>query len=328
MIVNTHAAVKGRYTLRVERPGVGVVSETAFDNLITDSGLDHLGTMLFSNVGTGSVVYWSHLGTGTSPPSTTDTSLEAPVANGVARNGSGVTISLGQSRDNFYGEDPPRVRRTVTFTCTYPLGAIVGNLSEVGVGPGTDSTPGELFSRARILDSMGNPTTVTATADDVVVLVYKLTVDFTGKSSGSVTVAGTTYNYETDLSAETAYTGANAATSVYAVNTSGNGPAQGNVGYLTTMSAWVSPSTSYSWAGSSGIATATYAAYTPGDHYRDVTVRLTTGTGSPGIQGLRINRGNTGALSGISWRIRFSAPIPFTSSQQFQVTLRSSWGRA
>lgn len=312
----------GRYTIRLYRKGLGLVKELEFDNIITDAGLDHLGGRPFSSVSSSGIVYWMHLGTGTSEPSAADTALTAPVTNGVKRHGSGVTITQNWNRATFFGEDPPRVRIVRTYTGTYTAGAIVGNLSEVGVGPGTTSTPDSLFSRALILDSLGNPTTVTATADDTVVVVYTLTLDFTGKTSGSITVGGISYDYATDLSGETSHAPGN----LYQINQSADTVGQGASCYLTSMSPWADPTTSYSWVAGAG--TVAYTAYTNGSHYRDVTCTFGSGRGSPGIQGVRLHMGGNGANAGQAWRIRFSSPIPFTNVQQFRVAVRTSWARA
>jgi len=319
------ATVQGHYTVRVYRRGLGLVQEREFPNLITNAGLDHLGTRAWTGVSPSSLIYWSHLGLGTAEPDPTDIALQAPVSGGVARHGSGVTIVNSAGPGNggtFYLEDPPRVRIVRNIQCTYPAGAIVGNLSEVGVGPGTTSTAGALFSRALILDSLGNPTTVTATAEDTVVVVYTLTIDFTGKSSGVVTVNAVNYPYVTDLSGETSHL----PYQMWEVNTTAATLNQGAPATLATMDPWASPATSYTWTARS--ASRSLAAYTPGSYYRDSTATFPTGVGSPGIQGVRLHMGGSSANVGLPWRVRFDSPIPFTINQQFSITVRSTWERA
>lgn len=323
-----HAAtVRGRYTVQIHRRGLGLVQEREFDNLITDAGLDHFGVYHWSGgspLSNSSYDYWCHVGTGTAVPAVTDTALQSPVANGVKRNGSGVDITRTRTYSSFLSEDPPRRRAVIKTTATYAAGAIVGNLSEVGIGPGSISEPYALLSRALILDSLGNPTTVTATADDTVVVVYTLTIDWVGKTSGTITVGGVNYDYNTDFSEDTGWGGTER---MWGINSTGSTLTNGMPGYRSTMDMWSSPSTTYTWTTNSSD-NIVHAPYTNGNHYRDSSLNWGTGVGSPQIQGVHMRMGANSASMGIPWRIRFSSPIPFSNVQQFKITVRSSWGRA
>ena len=304
-MIQTGAKHSGEYTLSVYRRGI-LVAEANTKNLITDAGMDYLGTTAYDNI---CVV--AHVGTGTAAPTYADTALSGPLAGSAGRRGS--PSSLNQWFDNT-SEPVPRVRWIHTYTWQYPQGQVVGNLSEVGVGPGSVSSPQNLFSRALILDSLGNPTTVTATADDIVVVQYKLIVDWTASSSGTITVGGVDYDYETIL--EGGSVGRSAPGTAYGI-------AYGQ--YLTTMAPWSGPGHSYSWSGVNSLTSETYAPYTPGNHYRDVTVSFPAGTVSTGYQGVRLVQNIT--QRGNPWWIRFSSQIPVSSVQVFQVTQRASWAR-
>lgn len=325
-IAGASAKLHGRYTIQVYREGLGLVQEREFDNLITNAGLDHFGVYTWAgNIPTSAHYdYWVHVGTGTATPAFTDTALQAPVANGVRRRGNGVSSTRTQTLSSFLEEDPPRFRTVLQTTATYDPGTIVGNLSEVGIGPGTDGTPGALMSRALILDSLGNPTTVTATASDTVVVVYTLTIDWTGKTSGTITVDGLNYDYNTDFSQDTAYT---APTRMWGINANGNDIPQGRAGYRQTMDMWSSPATTYSWTHHTS-QNIVHAAYTNGNHYRDSSLNWGTGIGNPGIQGVHLRMAASASSQGMPWRIRFSSPIPFSAVQQFRITVRASWARA
>lgn len=325
-IAGASAKLHGRYTIQVYREGLGLVQEREFDNLITNAGLDHFGVYAWggSSPGIGSYDYWVHVGTGTATPAFTDTALQAPVANGVRRHGDGVSISRTQTRFSFLEEDPPRRRVVLKTTATYDAGTIVGNLSEVGIGPGTTSTPEALLSRALILDSLGNPTTVTATSSDTVVVVYTLTIDWTGKTSGTITVDGVNYDYNTDFSENANY---NVTSRMWGINVGATTLDSGAPAYLTTMAMWSSPSTTYSWVRDSS-RNVVHASYGTGNHYRDSSLNWSTGVGSPGIQGVHLSMAGDGSNQGMPWRIRFSSPIPFSAVQQFKITVRTSWARA
>lgn len=124
-----------------------------FNNLIVDAGLNRLGT--------GGVGHLVRVGSGASAPAVANTSLEALVA----------------STDNVTANDY-NVHNTVPYygyhrrTWRFPAGAAAGNLSEVGVG--WDASGNPIFSRARILDPEGQPTTITVLGDEFLDVTYEI----------------------------------------------------------------------------------------------------------------------------------------------------------
>jgi hypothetical protein len=81
------------------------------------------------------------------------------------------------------------------WTYNFGLGAVVGNISEVGVG-GTaagDTNP-QLFSHALIIVG-SNPGTISVLASDSLVVNYelRLIIDTTASTSYSMTISGVTY---------------------------------------------------------------------------------------------------------------------------------------
>jgi hypothetical protein len=308
--IGQRSTVEGHWEIEVHRRGLGVVAKREFHNLITDAGLDQLGTMTFANVT--AVV---HVGTGTVAPSVTDTTLAGPLAGSTGRRASPDVTHLWA---DYTSESPPRIQYDRISVYQFPVGQVVGNLSEIGVGPGSVSSPESLFSRALILDSNGDPTTVTATADDIVVCRYTLRINWTASSSGTVTVGGVDYDYDTIIEGG-----------------SGNRTAPINTfsvqygQYLTTMAPWSGPEHSYSWSGSNTLTSEALLAYTPGTHYRDCRITYPAGTVSSGYQGIRVVAGAiSGSSRSIPWWIRFHSQIPVSSVQVFRITQRASWGRA
>lgn len=147
--------VEGWYTLQRIKPGYGVIEELSFPNLITDFGMNALG-------GNYSPDYF-HVGTSTSQPSNTDTSLGAF---GTSFNGSG-------TGDGAYSNSGPPdyyARRTVVKKSN--IGAATGNWTEIAVSPQAGN--GNILSRALILDSAGNPTTFTVLSDEQMQASYEL----------------------------------------------------------------------------------------------------------------------------------------------------------
>lgn len=118
----------------------------AFQNLITNAGLTRLATT------SASLCNWCRVGTGSTAPAFTDTALENQIASHSTSNaGRGANVAEGYCFAN--------------YTWTFPVGAVVGNISEIGTGWASDSN-NTLFSRALILDALGNPTTITLLADE------------------------------------------------------------------------------------------------------------------------------------------------------------------
>jgi hypothetical protein len=148
-----------------------------FDNLITDIGLDRLAVV------SPNIISFASIGTGTNAPANADTQLQAWVAS--------ATTPVLDTNANI---GSPTYAGEIQVHWVYAQGAVVGNMAEVGVGWATGGV--SLFSRARILDGSGNPTTLTVVSLDQLTVYYKLTVtpqitDVTG----SVSISGTSYDY-------------------------------------------------------------------------------------------------------------------------------------
>ena len=182
MNINIETGVCGLFQLEtfrcdesgVEIPGSRKVKAPWFQNLITDAGLNRMGA---NNGWKG----YCQVGSGATSPAVTDTGLVSRIA--------GVSVekfTAGSSGSApWYG-----FSRTVT---RFPAGVAAGNLAEVGMGW---SPTGNLFSRALILDAGGSPTTITVLPDEFLDVTYEFrqyapTVDGTG----TVVLAGVTYNY-------------------------------------------------------------------------------------------------------------------------------------
>jgi hypothetical protein len=170
----SRVSAKGRYQLRKLKNGVYTGEETPwFDNIILDSGLNRWGT--------GTIILGAAVGTGTTTPAATDTGLETQIT---------YTTTTGTGHNVITAAGVSPYNNTRTFVYRTALGALNGNYSEVGVGWAS----GSMFSRARILDGGGSPTTISVASDEQIDIVYQLSVyppltDFTD----TVSISGVSY---------------------------------------------------------------------------------------------------------------------------------------
>ena len=147
----------GLYHL-TERPGSRRVAVDWMKNQILNSGRNHAGT----NSGFAGAAACAQVGTSGNAPTPSETQLVEWVQ-GTSDDISTATGTSGVSP--WYGYN-----RT---TYRFPPGAMSNeNLSEAGVGWGTSGTT--LFSRARIVDALGDDTTVTPLVDEYLDMTYEL----------------------------------------------------------------------------------------------------------------------------------------------------------
>lgn len=145
-------SLEGFYTMRVIRPDGSCRHESTFSNLILTQGLNRLGTGGFGG--------YVQVGSGSTAPLVTDTGMQSFVASTT----SGILSEGGvQAAAPYYGW----ARRTYRFA----EGVAAGNLSEVGIGWALGSN---LFSRALIKDSFGDPTTITVLSDEILDVTYEI----------------------------------------------------------------------------------------------------------------------------------------------------------
>lgn len=171
-IITPKVGLSGQYRIEIKRNNQLIKETDWFDNLITNSGLNYL-------YGSAPTTHCC-VGTGTSIPVPTNTSLDVKIGNSVESSGATAPNPVA-----------PNYIKNVTKSYTFAQGAIVGNITEVGIGPQT----GDLFSRALITDINGNPVTLSLLAIDQLTIYYKLTYSpILTDAIGSVTIAGVTYS--------------------------------------------------------------------------------------------------------------------------------------
>lgn len=161
--------VKGHFDIYLTRGDTGVKEKVAsFDNLILDQGMDAISTQI-------GLLGYCHVGTGNSTPVFTQTTLDTKVA---TKTYTGYSTPTPTS---------PNYVSNMVVTYAFAQGAVVANISEVGVG--FSST--QLFCRALTVDGSGNPTTITVTSIDYLTVVYTLSFyPKIGDTTSTITING------------------------------------------------------------------------------------------------------------------------------------------
>ena len=157
--MNVELGIKGFYTLRIGDAKTGKIRQTLeFENIITDIGLDRIGTA--------APISYAFVGTGTATPAVTDQKLSVFLA------GTGTGAPTGNNVTTQSTAAP----RWGGYVKAYRFaeGVAAGNLTEIGMGwGGTTQAAHMLFSRALIKDSAGNPTTITVLPNEFLDVSYE-----------------------------------------------------------------------------------------------------------------------------------------------------------
>jgi len=300
--LNSKARLSATYQLQARRADGSVSRKSAvFKNLITDFGLDHLAISGCRSLYCGKC----YVGTGTAVPSFSDTALAVPLAN---------TASFSGTQTSSESVSP--WRQTTVTTATFPTGAVVGNLTEVGFG----DTAG-LFSRALVVDGGGAPTAFPIAADEQLIVVYSLVqypplVDATG----TISIGSNSYDYVSRANFLVGYNPnpwafpssstdgvAYRANSAYGLNDAHGdlAPLPGGVN--------VNPDFGFSKAAD---------AYVPGSHYVSGTFTCPPASGNGLLRLMVVNFGSA------SCQIRYTPAITKTSTQTLVLPFSFTWARA
>jgi len=307
-MINLKSEAEGFYTLRLgtldaEGNEVDCYEPVpTFPNLITNGGLERMAE-------SGDWLSRTYVGSGSAAPNFDDSAMNNFVAV-TTSNQSAVTGS--QSTAPYF--------TWVRVTRRFAAGAAAGNLSEVGTG-----WAAALFSRALIVDTDGNPTTITVGAEQFLDVTYEFrfypkTTDDTGSFTLTGSIGGT-YDYifraanvTTNNTVNAWYVGQNGAI-LNGVDSSSTGRRvyDGAIGPITGEPAG-QPSSA------STIAVSTYSA---GSLQAEATLSfgLASGNFATGISSARVKMG-IGAF-----QIEFTPAIPKTNERLLNLEFSHSWGR-
>lgn len=307
--IGLHFEVQGYYRLEKakvdangdEIPGTREVAADWFPNLILDNGLDLMGNSNFLNA--------CQTGSGSATPVVTDTILQNRIAGSTTIQAD--SYGTNNTVTPYYGWR----RKTYRFLA----GVTTGNVSELGIGP---ATTGPVMSRALVLDSGGNPTTITILSDEVLDVIYefRLYVPMTD-NTGSITLTteGSTHTWvagaiDVEAAQNTSwdYNLGNA----FAFSSAGayytGGVFESNVRLALTASGT-----------SSGSFSLTHTAYVNGTRYRScqLFLDLNNGNFATGLGSFQAS-GTFGA-----YQFTFSPKIAKVATKKLTINFRISWAR-
>lgn len=311
-------ALSGQFRMVVSEDEAGerVKHDTGFfDNLITDVGMNRVGEVA-TNESSGIRAFRALcgqfvVGSGSTTPAFTDTSLAAPVAF------AGVEPLLDSESSSY-----TRGWYEITVRHQFGQGQAVGNLSEIGIQH--TSLSGPLWSRALILDGSGNPTTITVLPDDFLTCYYTLrimipqedavfNIDVDYDEDGVVPTVVTARPLAANSPSPTAGWGLQTA------RTSSGATLQFYSGGLAVPTANVPLGSTVAPATS----TFTVVPYVTDSHQRFLT--RTNGLNDHNSQTLRTAQ--LEALMGC-WQVEFDPPLQKNNTQIMQLTFGYSWARA
>ncbi len=297
--MRVHSQCFGRFTISTDKRG----KLAEFDNLITNAGLNYMASAE-------NWLLWCQVGSGSTVPTVADTALANRIAG---------TSTVQANVEGVQASAPYYVWRRITKR--FAAGEAAGNLSEVSMGW---APTGGLFSRALILDSEGEPTTITVQADETLDVTYEFrfypkvvddvgefavtgnrgdTYDFIARAC-NVTLLDSTSGWSTDSGGRS-----------MAVNTS-SAMAQlftGEIGLITG-----SPSGT-GQANGSRLSNVAYV----NDSFTRV-FRLTLGLSNGNIGGIRSARIRMGIGN---FQFQFDPAIPKLSDAELILDFSHSWGR-
>lgn len=323
--VGLHLRLRGMIRVQVLRDGEVREDTGWFPNLITNLGLDMLGDNQGHHYGAAtadlSVVGRCTVGTGTTPPAFTDTALVTPLAyTGTAL---GTSSNTSPYYSTSYVTGPPDYIQAVGIH-TFAVGAVVGNISEIGFGglDSSSSTQLSLFSR-QLIQVGGSPGTISVTSADQLVVTYSLQyyLNLTDTAYSGLVISGTTYSgtiraaNSTNLSSIYPFEPVDAS-SVYL----GYNPTINISGYAGALG----PVTGVPSGANTGVrAVAPTAAYSPGSYAKSYTLSYTTAQGNitGGIAAWLIS------CNMAAWQISVSPALSKDNTKTLTATFTISWAR-
>lgn len=289
----------GRYRMLKRHTESGIILQDTgwFDNLITDAGLNRIGT--------GAANGFCVIGTGTAAPAFGDTSLQAKVAQ---------TNTPAPGAAGFGNLGAPDYISTYEMGYRFSAGQLNGNYSEIGIS--WDGT--YCWSRALILDGLGNPTTISVASTEFLDVFYQVRlIPDLADYAGTVVISGVTYSTVRRPSnvSNTSSWGPriNTAQQWTGYSSAGGGASNGSLGSVTG-----SPGGSY--GGWSSYSNATYVNNSL-ERGGSISWSLDSGNVSGGITAI-INYGTYA-----QYQTSFSPAIPKDSTKTLLVNGKVSWGR-
>lgn len=285
-----------------------------FNNIITDLGMNKLAGDIMSGV-----TPHCHAGTGTATEAATDTALGTFLAS---------TNTVQSSSSGAQGTAPYYAYYERTFR--FGEGVAEGNVSEIGFS--SQSGTGELFSRARVKDGGGSPTTISVGADEWLDVTYEfrlypdhiLSGGGADDGSGTVTYSGDDYSYvirPSYVTNSTYWSAANTQANFRAISSAW----AGFFGSASSLGAATAEPTSPSGsAASTEHSSVSVGSYSTDSFTRDIilTIGLDDGNASGGVGAIRFHTGMG------TYQMSFSPVVPKTNTKVWSFEQTLTWARA
>lgn len=272
------------------------------ENLITNFGMNGA----YNNL----LYQYVSVGTGSTAPAETDTALVARLA--TQQQSAQPTITSTTSSP-YYNE--------YTYNFTFTTGAVVGNITELGLHYSSTSYT-SLVTRALFKDGSGVPTSIPVTAEDQLIITYKIRIYLPENTTTNVfTVNGT--DYTVTLRPAQLSSTRNSSTVL------SNGIGLTQIGGLSVTSyyggsAVIGPITGTpTGTNGSDTVTVTRAAYVTGNFYADYTISFALA--SANRNQLQVWTHSTPCPSYWQWSV--SPAITKTNTQTLSFTHRVTWAR-
>lgn len=295
--------LKGIFNLKFTNSKTGKVREFKFTNLILNSGLDRMAV--------GSLVAGCVLGSATSTPAVTDTSISSIL---------GTSTTLQASGNGTANTSTTPYWCSYYWTYRFIEGKATGNISQVAMAFGTVNATTNaytgLFSLALIKDSGGTPITITKLADEVLDVTYTLQLYCPASDvTGTVSLSGVDYNYTLRPAAAASWV---ADGNFASVNSA--------LAYAGTIGTQLTNPSGTSYAMTSH----TVSSYTTGSFTRDYAVLwdLNQGNAAGGIRSVRLATNGPKTFWQIEYsKVSDSAAIPKDNTKRLTLNFRITWGR-
>lgn len=302
--LSIHTKIKGEFRLVLNK-GTDREQDTGwFDNMVLDQGLDYLAT------GTDLANYLS-IGTGSTAPAAGQTSLVAHHA----------SVTLNAHTRTNVGSPTYGSRNDCTYI--FAQGAVVGNMTEIGVGRVTGGS--QLFSRCLIVDNTGVPTALTVVALDQLTVYYRCTfLPVLTDATGTVTISGVNYDYVARLANAGGFMDRNLRNPNFGAWRADTCTSEGTGSVLGPVTGAPSGGAN-SVVHGLGIST---AAYVSGNFYQDTTITVGAPSGNPtgGIKTMLAING-VSAVTRCDWQWSFNPIIPKDATKVLTLVVRVSWSR-
>lgn len=295
MKINLTSKVAGFFKLvAVDANGRQRVLADWFPNLITDGGLDQIGS-------TANWLSGCYVGSGNTAPANSDTHLATLI---------GSTTTIAGTTSSVLAVSPYYGSRVNTYL--FGPGVATGTLAEIGVG----ASAAALFSRALILDGMGNPTTVTVLAGESLTAFYEFRnypplVDVTG----TVTINGVS----------TAYTlrAANVGTASWEPASLGD---QDGPSLVTAFTGAIAAITAQPSGTSANETSGADPGYTPSAHFNTRNSVFGSGAANFTIDSFFFECGQVSSSMG-QFQFGLVPPLAKSNTNSLALTVKKSWTR-